>query len=448
MKTKIKISFLLVILTLLFTTILTSCTAGSEVVYSKEELTENVNAETNESLDYVWEYLDAWKFPAFNQSKMKRIEKIFRDNYYEEIPSSYEIAKEVATQFLENSYDTIDLTSSQKVSDALLTSFVKTVGDSYCYYRTNEQYDSYTGSMSGNFVGIGVNVSTSFTEDGILVISPVKYSPAEKAGVLANDIITKIDGQSVLDMTLDEATDMIKGESGTEVVITIKRGEEVFDLPIVRGSVREPTVDYTIDENKIGYIDINSFKANTDEMFIEAVNYMKYNEARVIIYDVRDNGGGYLDTVLNMLDYIAVDGLTLVSFSESYGEDPEKSDDGHALSIPAVILCNNKSASASELFTQGMRDLSSLGHFPLTVVGRTTYGKFVMQNTYTMTDGSAITLTVSYYFSPLGHQFNGIGIIPDVDLTKDLSDAEIKKLTSADYLNAAFTEAEKLLENK
>ena len=137
MKTKTKLSLLLVILTLLFTTILTSCTAGSEVVYSKEELTENVNAETNESLDYVWEYLDAWKFPAFNQSKMKRIEKIFRDNYYEEIPSSYEIAKEVATQFLENSYDTIDLTSSQKVSDALLTSFVKTVGDSYCYYRTN-----------------------------------------------------------------------------------------------------------------------------------------------------------------------------------------------------------------------------------------------------------------------------------------------------------------------
>ena len=447
MKRKIKLSFLPVLLTLLFTLVLTSCTAGSEVIYSKEDLAANVTEETNESRGYVWEYLDAWKFPSFNQSKMKRIEKLYRDKYYKDIPSSYELAKTVATDFIENRYDKIDLTSSQKVSDELLRAFVSAIGDRYSFYRTNEQFKDYTGSMSGNFVGIGVNVRTPFVEEGILILSPIKYSPAEKAGVLANDIITKIDGVNVLDMTYNEATDKIKGEAGTEVVLTVKRGEEILDIPIIRGSVIEPTVDYELSEDKIGYIDINSFKANTDEMFIEAVDYMKENGAKVIIYDVRDNGGGYLDTVVNMLDYIAKDGLTLVSFSNEYGS-PEKADDGHTLSVPTVILCNDKSASASELFTQGMRDLSEMGQFPLTVVGRTTYGKFVMQNTYTMTDGSAITLTVAYYYSPLGNHFNEVGITPDVDLTEGLSEAEIKGLTDADYLETAIMEAEKLLINK
>ena len=287
MKTKIKISLLLVLLTLLFSLTLTSCSAGSEVILTKDELYQNVSSETDESRPYVWEYLDAWCFPVFNQSKMKRIERLYRSYYYEEIPSSYEIAVEIANNFLENSYDEIDLQSSQKVSDALLNAFVKAIGDPHSRYRTNEQYDNYSTEMSGVFYGIGVNVIVGFVDDGILVLSPEKYSPADKAGVLANDLIIKIDGKAVAETTYTDAANMLKGEKGSEVVITVKRGEELIDITIERGPIVVPTVDYEIYDG-IGYIVINAFRANTDEFFIEAVDHMKENNVKAIIYDVRD----------------------------------------------------------------------------------------------------------------------------------------------------------------
>lgn len=451
MKTKNKISLLLVLLTLLFTLTLTltSCAAGSEVIYTKEELSANVSAETNESRQYVWEYLDAWKFPAFDQNKLKKVEKLYRDHYYEEIPSSYELAKTVANDFLENSYDKTDLESSGMVSDALLTAFVKAIGDKYSFYRTNEQYEDYTSNMSGTqptFYGIGVNVQASLVEDGILVIKPIRNSPAYNAGVLAEDMIIAIDGVAVTEIGYQAAIDRVKGESGTNVVITVRRGETTLDITVTRGPVIEPTVDYELDESGIGYIDINSFKKNTDELFIEAIDYMKENKAKAIIYDVRDNGGGYLETVVNMLDYIAEDGLILASFSNEY-DSPEKSRDGHSYAIPTVVLCNRNSASASELFTAGLRDLAIMEYFPVTIVGGTkTYGKFVMQNTYTLYDGSAVTLTVAYYYTPLGNHYNGDGVPLDVDM--DADSEPIENPTASDYLERAYTEANKLLVNK
>ena len=450
---KTKFLTVIVLLTLLFTVTLTltSCNeAGSEEIFSKEQLTENVSAEKRENRGYVWEYLDKWEFPRFDKKKLKKVEKLYYDYYYKEMPSSYELANAIAADFLKNKYDKIDLTDVGLVTDALLTSFVNSIGDDYSRYRTNRQYENYTDEMSGTkpaFYGIGVNVRTVFTADGILVISPIRHSPAYKAGILAGDVITAIDGENVLDMKFDEATDKIKGESGTKVLITVKRGEEILDITVTRGPVIVPTVDYILDEDKVGYIDINSFKANTDELFIEAVDYMKENGAKVIIYDVRDNGGGYLESVVNMLDYIAPDGITLVSFSNDYGK-PEKSDDGHSMTVPSIVLCNNNSASASELFTAGMRDIGAMGYFSVSIVGRTTYGKCVMQNSYTLYDDSAITMTVAYYYPPCGVHFDGEGIVPNVDITKDLSDKEIKNLSDTDYMNLAYSEANKFISNK
>ena len=138
---------------------------------------------------------------------------------------------------------------------------------------------------------------------------------------------------------------------------------------------------------------------------------MKENGARVIVYDVRNNGGGYLETVVNMLDYIASDKMTLASFSNNYA-DPYVADDGHSLSIPSVVLCNEMSASASELFTSGIRDIGAIDGFEVAIVGKKTYGKGIMQNSYRMSDKSAVTLTVAYYFPPSGVNFDGVGIMP------------------------------------
>ncbi len=531
---------LLVLLTLLFTFVLslTSCdafsffrSAGSEELLSKEELKENINSETNEDIDYVWQYLDRWQFPVFDKLKMKRIENLFRDVYYKEVPESYVIAKTVGNDFLENSYDTIDLTDSVLVSDALLTAFVDSIGDRYAYYRTGVQYDDYKDEMSGtkpSFYGIGVEVPQPLIKGGIPITSVLEGSPAEAAGIIAGDRIVKVhktdvdgmlfdeaaaeitsknlseilltvkrdseeieitvspdktgkynsyskigvtlsrptvenelliskvirnapaykagllkgdyivslDGQMVHGLTLETITDKIKGESGTKVTVTVRRGETLVDITVTRGPVVTPTVDYWIEDESIGYIAINSFKANTDELFIEAVDYMTSNKVSAIVYDVRNNGGGYLDSVVSMLDYIANDGTTLVSFSNDYAK-AKKAKDNHSLKIPSVILCNGASASASELFTVGMRDLSSSDGFPLTIVGQTTYGKFIMQNSYSFTDGSAVTLTVAYYYSPNGDEYNGVGITPDVVVKG--ADAQTE---------AAFEEAKKLVSSK
>lgn len=432
-----KLLTLLVLLTLLISISLNivSCTqeAGSDTIYSKETLYNNVTSETDKSLDFVWEYLDRWSFPVFDKGKVKRVEKLYRDHYYKEIPESFTIAKAVAFDFIENSYDKIDLSSVQKVSDALLTAFVAAIGDRYSFYRTNEQFEDYTTNMSGSFVGIGVNVQTTLVGGGIFVSSPLRHSPAEKAGVLAEDIIIKIDGVLVSELGYEEAVSRIKGESGTDVIITVKRGEAELDITVTRGPVVEPTVDYYINDDGIGYIDINSFKKNTDEFFCEAIDYMKENNAKAIVYDVRDNGGGYLDTVVNMLDYIAPDGMTLVSFSNNYAR-PDKAKDGHSFLIPSVVLCNGASASAAELFTAGMRDISALGHFPVTIVGQKTYGKGIMQNSYTLSDGSALTLTVAYYYPPCGVHYDGEGIKPNVIISQKSA-----------QLDGAFEEAKKLL---
>ncbi len=432
-----KLFSLLVLLTLLLSLCLNtvSCTseAGSAEIFPKETLYSNVTAENDTSLDFVWEYLDRWSFPVFDKGKLKKVEKIYRDNYYKEIPDSFTIAKAMALDFIENSYDEIDLSSVQRVSDALLDAFVDVVGDKYSFYRTNEQYSDYKDNMSGSFVGIGVNVQTALVDGGIFISSPMRNSPAEKAGVLAGDIIIKIDGELVSELGYQESVNKIKGKSGTNVVITVKRAEAELDITVTRAAVVELTVDYYITEDNIGYIDINSFKDNTDELFCEAVDYMKEQNVKAIVYDVRDNGGGYLDTVVNMLDYIAPDGMTLVSFSNDYGR-PDKAGDGHSLSLPTVVLCNGASASAAELFTAGLRDIGALGHFPITIVGEKTYGKGVMQNSYTLSDGSAVTLTVAYYYPPCGVHYDGIGIKPNVTISN--KDAQLR---------GAFEEAEKLL---
>ncbi|MBO5879806.1 MAG: PDZ domain-containing protein [Clostridia bacterium] len=412
-KAYLKILSSLVFLSLIISSLFfcVSCTAGSDTVISADELLANAAAEDNYKLDYVWNYLDEWRFPAFSAGKLKRVENLYKKYYYKEIPTSYEIALEVADIFVSESYNEIELTDSDKVTDAIITAYVAAIGDPYSYYRTADEYQNYTGNMSGTFVGIGITVV--YTEEtGVAEISgTVKDSPAEKAGILAGDVLVAVDGKMLSDIGYETAVDCIRGEKGTKVEITVLRGGEEITFSVTRAPIVDLSVDYYITEEKIGYIDIDSFKLNTDELFIEAIDYMKENGARVIVYDVRNNGGGYLETVVNMLDYIASDKMTLASFSNNY-DDPYVADDGHSLSIPSVVLCNEMSASASELFTSGIRDIGAIDGFEVAIVGKKTYGKGIMQNSYRMSDKSAVTLTVAYYFPPSGVNFDGVGIMP------------------------------------
>ena len=407
-------SFLVVFVALILAFSLVSCDE-TEGVLSKEEITAAMEGETNLERTRVVEYLNSWGIPysTFTRSKMQGTEILYRDYYVKDLPDAYTLAKSTVSLFLEYLYDETDLTDNNALTDALIICYVEAVGDPYSFYRTEEEFEDYDTDMSGSFSGIGVVVQYEYLTEIMTVTDVYIDSGAEDAGILPGDIIKKVNGVSSTELGYQKTVNQIRGEEGTRVNITVDRGGEEITFEVVRKKVVEETVRYSLDANKIGYIKITDFKTITYKQFKEAVDHMTENGAVGIIYDLRANPGGYLDVVLNMLDYIAPKGTTLVSFSNGYA-DPIKASAGHTVALPSVVLCNDRTASAGELFTAAMRDFGNMGLFPVKTVGTKTFGKGVMQSTYNFTDGAAITLTVAYYNPPSGVNYDGVGIEPDI----------------------------------
>ncbi|MBO5945862.1 MAG: S41 family peptidase [Clostridia bacterium] len=428
---------LLIVFVLLLT--LASCTktAGSDTIHSKETLKANVDGGSDSSFSFVWQYLDEWEFPRFTSSKVKSVEVTFREKFFEDIPEASELSKKVAIEFLDNYYDAVELENEEKVTDAIINSYVSSLGDRYSIYRTKEEYNDYSSEMSGNYTGVGIVVTES--DDGLILINDVlEGGSAHESGILAGDIITAVDGILVAERGYRDSIDAISGEEGTTVTLTVDRDGESFTFTLTRRRLVESSVRYSL-EGGIGYIKISSFKSNTDEQFIEAINYMERNGAKGIIYDLRNNTGGYLSSVLNTLDYIAPKGTTLASFSNNYDKD-KVSTSSHAYLIPSVVICNEMTASAGELFTAGIRDLAALGYLDATLVGTKTFGKGIMQATYNLTDGTSITVTVAYYMPTSGENYHNVGITPDVVVERSK--------TGDEQLDAAYTELQALLNQK
>ncbi len=425
----------LLLLSVLLVALLASCTktAGSDTVYSKETLQENVTRGATSSHNFVWQYLDDWDFPRFTSSKLKSIEVTFRENFYKDVPRADELSRTVALAFLDKYYDLIDLKDEEAVTDAIINAYVDSLGDKYSVYRTKDEYKNYSSGMSGNYTGIGVVVTKS--DDGLILVNSVtEGGSAYESGIKSGDKIVSVEGVPVLERGYEESIDAIAGEEGTTVAIIIDRDGKDIPFTLTRRKLVESSVTYSL-ENGIGYIRIASFKSNTDEQFVEAVNYMEKNGARGIIYDLRNNTGGYLSSVLNALDYVAPKGTTLASFSNDY-DDAAVSKSSHSYLVPSVVLCNGMTASAGELFTAGIRDLADMGHLEATLVGTKTFGKGIMQTTYTLSDGSTITMTVAYYMPPSGKNYHDVGITPDTvvehtgdsDVQLDAAKAEIQAL--------------------
>ena len=417
-QTKIRraLSVFLVALTLLLAAVLTSCSGGTEVIHTKEELAENISNDSYSGYDYVWRYLDRWDFPTFNSTKIKNAEYLIKRYFYKELPNTRQLAETTATAFLDSYYDKTDLNSTEAVTDALLSCYINSLDDKWATYRTPEEYSGYNSTMSGTLVGIGVSVNESESVGGIYVNNPIEGSPAEAAGIISGDLIVAIDGTRVENMDFDSATALITGEVGTTVKITVLRGGEEISFDVVRAMIDETTVYYVIDGD-IGYIRISSFKSNTDDQFKDALDHMKENGIEKVIYDVRMNLGGYLSSVLGMLEYLSPKGVTLASFSDGTSPSVDETDDCY---LPtAVVLTDYNTASAAELFTAAVCDLSDMGYGKAISVGETTRGKGVMQTTYSLGDGSTITFTSAYYNSPTGQNFHDKGIDPDVRVALD-----------------------------
>ena len=362
-------------------------------------------------------YLKDVGITGFDSFKFKTVEEYFKDYSDLALPTDRELAVKCAELFLELYFDSTDLGDKTALTDALLNCYVEATGDTYAFYRTKEEYEEYSTEMSGNFVGIGVRVTFSEADGTLLITDVIKGSPAEAAGFLRGDLIHAVDGILLSEIGYDATVDAIRGEAGTPVTVTVLRGGEYLDLTPVRAPIVDTSVDYSLGEDGIGYVAISSFKANTAELFYPAIDYMKENGARGIIFDLRDNPGGYLSAVVDMIDYIAPEGARIASYvSRAEGEIIYISDDGHELDLPITVIFNENTASAGELFSAAMRDYGAMGLLSVKTVGMTTYKKGIMQSTVYLHDLSALTFTIAHYNPPSDVNYDGIGITPDFEV--------------------------------
>ena len=431
------ISLLLILTTALSLCLsLTSCSSGiggSSAPATKEELLLKMSEECDKEFDTVADYLDFWGFPLFSKSKIITLERLYRKHFVEELSAPYEKAKITGNYFIENFY-TEEIKSTEENTDLLIEAFVKTTGDKYSVYRTAEEYDDYDTDMSGSFVGIGVTVRYNTEATEIYVEDVIIGGGAAEAGILPGDYIIKVNGESVADIGYEKAVSNIKGEPNTKVSVTVKRGNEETTFTIVRREIIEQSATCKIDGD-VAYIKITGFKENTASQFKDAIDEAANSNVKGIIYDLRDNSGGYLHTVLEMLEYIAPKGTALASFTNDY-RDPAFSKTQHSVSLPAVVICNGETKSAAELFTAAIRDFQDMGLFEATLVGEKTFGKGIMQNTYLFNDKSSITMTVAYYNPPCGVNYHGDGITPNVIVEDGDGDPQ---------LAAAYSEIAKLI---
>ncbi len=302
--------------------------------------------------------------------------------------------------------------------DWMYIGYVASLQDPYSSYYTEKEYQSLIESTEGEYCGIGVMVSQNVYTGLVTVVKVFKDAPADVAGMLPGDIITAVEGMEISGMDLSlVVSDHIKGEEGTEVTLTVYREsiDDYVDLTMTRRIVQNPTVEYEMLEEKIGYIALSSFEDVSSAQFIGAVDALEAQGMEGLIVDLRNNGGGVVNAAEDIADYLLPDGKTVVSFKGKGVKDSTYvSQDGHELDVPLVVLVNGQSASASEVLTGALKD-----HGIATVVGTNTFGKGIAQGIFPLPDGSALKLTTAYYYVPSGACIHKEGIEPDVIVELD-----------------------------
>ena len=297
----------------------------------------------------------------------------------------------------------------QELIDGAIDGYVSALGDPYTEYIPADEMKEYTENIMGNYVGIGIYMVQNVEKNVIEVLTPIKESPAEKAGILPGDIIVAVDGVEYTGEEMTTASNNIKGEEGTKVKLKILRGTETFEVEITRSKINtNPVISEKLDNN-IGYLQISSFDEGTANEFKTKYEDLKKQEITSLIIDLRNNGGGLVDEALQIADCIVPKGKELlITVDKSNNEEIEKAEEDVLIDMPIVVLVNENSASASEILAGALKDLDEA-----TLVGTTTYGKGVIQQILSLRNGSGLKVTVEEYYTPNRNKIDGVGIEPD-----------------------------------
>lgn len=318
---------------------------------------------------------------------------------------------------------------TEMMANGMYLGLVAGLNDPYSRYYTKEQYEEANSRIQGEYVGIGV-VMQMGSDQVVRIAECYENSSAAEAGILPEDVLLAINGTSIEGMALSEVSQMIKTTKEESVVLTISREgeEEPLDITVQVRNIEVTSVSYKMLEDEVGYLKIASFTHVSSQQYQNAMEDLKAQGMKRLIVDLRDNTGGLLDAVCEILNEILPEGL-IVYTEDKNGSRSEKTCDGeHPLDIPLVVLVNENSASASEIFAGAVQD-----HKVGTIVGTVTYGKGVVQTTKVFQDGSALKLTISHYYTPNGNDIHGVGILPDVEV--ELPEASVEKWNQGEELS-------------
>lgn len=328
----------------------------------------------------------------------------------------------------------------EKLRQGELKGMVASLGDPYSEYLTLEDFDALAEQTNGKFFGIGVSVSSN-EEGQILVIAPIKDTPAEKVGIKTGDLIIKVNGEPVSGNDLQAAVAKIKGDKGTSVKITIYRPstKETKDIDVKRDEIKlETVISNTIKD--LGYIGITQFNDNTYDEFKKALNNLKEKNVKGLIIDLRGNPGGTVDSVEKIANELLPEG-TIVSAKNRDGQVVfDYKSDKEYVNLPMAVLINGGSASASEILAGAIRDFK-MGK----LIGEKSFGKGIVQSVFPFPDGSGLKITTSEYFTPSGENIHKKGIKPDIEvkLPENVKGIGIEHLDTDNQLKKAIEVLEK-----
>ena len=301
----------------------------------------------------------------------------------------------------------------KQLEEGIYKGFISGLDDPYSVYYDEEETKSLYETTEGEYQGIGAVLSQNMNTGIITLVQIYDDSPAMKAGLKDNDILYKVNGEEVTGVELTEVVSHIKGEKGTTVEMTVLRGADNEEVTVTatRDTVEAQTVKYRMMDGQIGYVSVSEFDSVTYDQYQKALKDLEGQGMKGLVVDLRNNPGGNLNTVCDMLDLMLPKGLIVYTEDKDGNRQEASSDDENQFTLPLAVLVNGNSASASEIYAGAIQDYG-IGD----IVGTQTYGKGVVQQISDLKDDTCVKLTIAKYFTPKGRSINGKGITPDVEV--------------------------------
>lgn len=301
----------------------------------------------------------------------------------------------------------------EAMEDAAAAAMVKATGDRWSYYIPASQYEAHKEQSENAYVGIGITIQQAEDGSGFLIVMVNQNGPAQEAGIQVNDLLIAVEDQDVREMTADQVRELIRGEAGTKVSLTVMRQGEHQTLAVERRRIESAVATGQMLADGIGLVKISNFDERCASESIAAVQKLQKEGAKKIIFDVRNNPGGYAEELVKLLDYLLPEGDLFRSVSYD-GTEKVDTSDADCLDMPMAVLINGSSYSAAEFFAAALQEYQAA-----TIVGEPTVGKGVYQTTISLGDGSAVALSTGKYFTPKGNSLTDVGVTPDVRVDVD-----------------------------